>query len=113
MEGRAVFRWATTVIAQKAKEALAKAGVSPSQLDVFVPHQANNRIIDSMLRHLELPDDVVVARDIVHLGNTSAASIPLAIEALLETGQATSGQTALMIGFGAGLVYGGQVITLP
>lgn len=113
MEGRAVFRWATTVIAEKAKETLARSGVSAEELDVFIPHQANNRITDSMLRHLGLPDDVVVARDIVDMGNTSAASIPLAIEALLESGQATSGQTALIIGFGAGLVFGGQVITLP
>lgn len=113
MEGRAVFRWATTVIAEKAKEALARSGVTPDELDVFIPHQANNRITDSMLRHLGLPDDVVVARDIVDMGNTSAASIPLAIEGLLESGQATSGQTALIIGFGAGLVFGGQVITLP
>lgn len=113
MEGRAVFRWATTVIADKTKEALEAAGLTPDELDVFVPHQANNRITDSMLRHLKLPEDVVVARDIHHMGNTSAASIPLAIEALLESGQATSGQTALIIGFGAGLVYAGQVITLP
>ena len=113
MEGRAVFRWATTVIAEKAKEALARSGVTADELDVFIPHPANNRITDSMLRHLGLPDDVVVARDIVDMGNTSAASIPLAIEALLESGQATSGQTALIIGFGAGLVFGGQVITLP
>lgn len=113
MDGRKVFRWATTVIAEKAHEALAKAGITPDELDVFIPHQANNRITDSMLRHLGLPDDVIVARDIVHMGNTSAASIPLAIEALLESGQATSGQTALIIGFGAGLVFGGQVIVLP
>ena len=113
MEGRAVFRWATTAIAQKTKEALELAGITPEELDVFIPHQANNRITDSMLRHLKLPEDVVVARDIHHMGNTSAASIPLAIEALLESGQATSGQTALIIGFGAGLVYAGQVITLP
>lgn len=113
MDGRAVFRWATTVIADKALEALERAGIAPEELDVFVPHQANNRITDSMLRHLKLPDDVVVARDIKQMGNTSAASIPLAIEALLESGQAKSGQTSLIIGFGAGLVFSGQVITLP
>lgn len=113
MDGRTVFRWATTVIAEKATEALERAGLKPEELDVFVPHQANNRITDSMLRHLKLPEDVVVARDIKLTGNTSAASIPLAIEALLESGQAKSGQTALIIGFGAGLVFSGQVITLP
>lgn len=113
MEGRKVFRWATTEIAKKAAELLEKTGISPEELDVFIPHQANNRITDSMLRHLKLPESVVVARDIRYMGNTSAASIPLAIEALLESGQATSGQTALIIGFGAGLVFSGQIITLP
>lgn len=113
MEGNKVFKWAITTVAQKAKEALAASGLSPDELDVFIPHQANNRIIDSMLKHLDLPESVVVARDIVHLGNTSAASIPLAMESLLDSGQASSGQTALMIGFGAGLVYAGQVVALP
>lgn len=113
MEGRPVFRWATTAIADKAKEALAAAGITPQDLEVFIPHQANNRITDSMLRHLDLPEDVVVARDIKHMGNTSAASVPIAMAALLESGAARSGQTALYIGFGAGLVYAGQVITLP
>ncbi len=113
MDGRAVFRWATTFIADKSKQALEAAGITPDQLDVFIPHQANNRITDSMLRHLKLPEKVVVSRDIVNMGNSSAASVPLAMEALLESGEATSGQTALIIGFGAGLVYAGQVVVLP
>jgi len=113
MEGSKVFRWATTFIADKTLETLAAAGLGADQLDVFIPHQANNRITDSMLRHLKLPDSVVVSRDIHHMGNSSAASIPLAMETLLESGEATSGQTALIIGFGAGLVYAGQVVTLP
>lgn len=113
MEGRQVFKWATTFIAGKAREALDVAGLTPEELDVFIPHQANNRITDSMLRHLKLPSEVVVARDIVGMGNSSAASVPLAMEALLESGDATSGQTALLIGFGAGLVYAGQAVLLP
>lgn len=113
MEGRQVFRWATTFIADKTKETLAAAGLEPEQLDVFIPHQANNRITDSMLRHLKLPADVIVSRDIVGMGNSSAASVPLAMDALLESGQAKSGQTALLIGFGAGLVYAGQTVVLP
>lgn len=113
MDGRTVFKWATTAIAAKALEALDKAGVSPEELEVFIPHQANNRITDSMLRHLHLPEKVVVARDIMDTGNTSAASVPLAMDRLLSSGQAHSGQTALVIGFGAGLVYAGQVVTLP
>jgi len=113
MEGAKVFRWATTFIADKARECLDVAGLAPEELDVFIPHQANNRITDSMLRHLKLPENVVVSRDIKHMGNSSAASVPLAMEALLESGEATSGQTALIIGFGAGLVFAGQVLVLP
>lgn len=113
MEGRTVFKWATTAIAEKTKEALAAAGLEPEDLDAFIPHQANNRITDSMLRHLKLPEKVVVSRDIVKMGNSSAASVPLAMEALLESGDAKPGDIALTIGFGAGLVYAGQVVRLP
>lgn len=113
MEGAPVFKWATTFIAHKAKEVLERSGLTPDDLEVFIPHQANNRIIDSMLRHLKFGDDIVVARDIAVMGNTSAASIPLAMDELLSSGQAHSGQTALHIGFGAGLVYAGQVVILP
>ena len=113
MDGRTVFRWATTYITDKALEAVKLAGITPGELDVFIPHQANNRITDSMLRHLKLPENVVVSRDIRHMGNSSAASIPLAMEALLESGRASSGQNALIIGFGAGLVFAGQVVVLP
>lgn len=113
MEGREVFKWATTSIVEKAKETLEASGLTPDELDCFIPHQANNRITDSMLRHLKLPEDVVVARDIVTMGNSSAASIPLAMESLLESGQAKSGDSALIIGFGAGLVFAGQTVILP
>lgn len=113
MAGNKVFLWATTLVADKAAEAIAKAGLTPDELDVFIPHQANNRITDSMLRRLHLPSDVVVSRDIQHMGNSSAASIPLAMDALLTNGQAASGDNALLIGFGAGLVYAGQVVKLP
>ncbi len=113
MDGAKVFRWATTFIADRTKDVMDAAGISPDELEVFIPHQANNRITDSMLRHLKLPSDVVVSRDIMQMGNSSAASVPLAMEALLESGEARSGQTALVIGFGAGLVFAGQVVTLP
>ena len=113
MNGNPVFKWASYAMAKTAAEAMDAAGVQPEELDVFVPHQANNRITDAMFKALKLPSDVVVARDIIKHGNTSAASIPLAIETLLMSGEARSGQTALIIGFGAGLVYAGQVITLP
>ena len=113
MDGRAVFKWASGFIADATKKVLEIAQLSPEELDVFIPHQANNRITDAMLRHLKLPENVVVARTIKQFGNNSAASVPMAMDQLLSTGQAKSGQTALLIGFGAGLVYAGQVVTLP
>lgn len=113
MEGNRVFKWAITEIAQKCVEAVEAAGITPADLDVFIPHQANNRITDAMLRRLGLPDSVKVARTIQYLGNTSAASIPLAMEEMLSNGEAHSGDLALIIGFGAGLVYAGQVVVLP
>ena len=113
MDGRAVFKWASGFIADATKKVLEVAQLSPEELDVFIPHQANNRITDAMLRHLKLPENVVAARTIKQFGNNSAASVPMAMDQLLSTGQAKSGQTALLIGFGAGLVYAGQVVTLP
>ncbi|MFF4584178.1 ketoacyl-ACP synthase III [Streptomyces sp. NPDC001388] len=112
-EGQAVFRWAVFEMAKVAKEALDAAGITADELDVFIPHQANERIIDSMVKTLKLPQSVKVARDVRTTGNTSAASIPLAMERLLATGEAKSGDTALVIGFGAGLVYAATVVTLP
>ncbi|GHE88121.1 3-oxoacyl-[acyl-carrier-protein] synthase 3 protein 1 [Streptomyces longispororuber] len=112
-EGQAVFRWAVFEMAKVAQQALDAAGISADDLDVFIPHQANMRIIDSMVKTLKLPEHVTVARDVETTGNTSAASIPLAMERLLATGEAKSGDTALVIGFGAGLVYAATVVTLP
>ncbi|AYY13862.1 ketoacyl-ACP synthase III [Actinobacteria bacterium YIM 96077] len=113
MEGNPVFRWASYEMAKVARQALDAAGVSVEELDVFAPHQANMRITDAMANALMLPDRVAIARDIAQQGNTSAASIPLALERMLETGDATSGDLALVIGFGAGLVYAAQVIRMP
>jgi len=113
MDGNPVFRWASFEMAKIATEALDRAGVTVDDLDVFVPHQANMRITDAMARALKLPKHVVIARDIAYQGNTSAASIPLAAEALLESGEAKSGDLALFIAFGAGLAYAAQVVTLP
>lgn len=112
-EGQTVFRWAVFEMAKVAHEALAAAGITADQLDAFIPHQANMRIIDSMIKALKLPEHVAIARDVETTGNTSAASIPLAMDRLLATGQAKSGDTALVIGFGAGLVYAASVVTLP
>ena len=112
-DGQTVFRWAVWEMAKVAKEALEKSGVSPEELTAFVPHQANMRIIDEFAKQLGLPESVLIARDIETTGNTSAASIPLAMHRLLEEHPEASGGLALQIGFGAGLVYGAQVVTLP
>ncbi len=112
MDGRAVYRWATTKLAPLARQACDRAGVDIADIDVFVPHQANLRIVDSMTRALGL-QHAAIARDIVDSGNTSSASIPLALTRLIERGEAKSGDTALLFGFGAGLTYAGQVITCP
>ncbi|WP_166848655.1 beta-ketoacyl-ACP synthase III [Isoptericola sp. BMS4] len=112
-DGPSVFRWASFQMAPVAAKAMAEAGVEPDDVQVFVPHQANVRIIDQLATQLGLPESVVVARDIVDTGNTSAASIPLATERLLAEGRASSGDIALQIGFGAGLVYAAQVVVLP
>ncbi|GGO80178.1 beta-ketoacyl-ACP synthase III [Nonomuraea cavernae] len=111
-EGQTVFRWATTALHPIAKEACERAGVDPSELAAFVPHQANLRIIEAIARKIGA-DNAVVARDIVTAGNTSAASIPLALSRMLERGEVRSGQLALILGFGAGLTYAGQVIEIP
>jgi 3-oxoacyl-[acyl-carrier-protein] synthase-3 len=112
-EGQTVFRWAVWEMVKVAKQALEVAGVKPEELDAIVMHQANERIIDEMAKQLDLPEHVVVARDIKTTGNTSAASIPLAMHALLEQGQIKSGDLALQIGFGAGLAFGAQVVVVP
>ncbi|MEV4803846.1 beta-ketoacyl-ACP synthase III [Nonomuraea sp. NPDC049421] len=111
-EGQTVFRWATTALHPVALEACRRAGVEPSELAAFVPHQANLRIVESIARKLGA-DNAVIARDIVLAGNTSAASIPLALSRMLERGEVQSGGLALVLGFGAGLTYAGQVIEIP
>ena len=112
-EGQTVFRWAVWEMVKVAKQALDVAGIKADELDAIVMHQANERIIDEMAKQLALPEHVVVAKDIKTTGNTSAASIPLAMHALLEQGQIKSGDLALQIGFGAGLAFGAQVVVVP
>ncbi|WP_285725043.1 beta-ketoacyl-ACP synthase III [Psychromicrobium xiongbiense] len=112
-DGQTVFRWAVWEMAKVAKQALEAAGVEASDLAAFVPHQANMRIIDSLAKELRLPEHVLVARDIEDTGNTSAASIPLATARLLTEHPELSGGLSLQIGFGAGLVFGAQVVVLP
>jgi 3-oxoacyl-[acyl-carrier-protein] synthase-3 len=112
-DGQTVFRWAVWEMAKVAKDAVEKSGLTPEDLTAFVPHQANMRIIDEFAKQLGLPESVLVARDIQTTGNTSAASIPLAMHRLLEEHPEASGGYALEIGFGAGLVFGAQVVRMP
>jgi 3-oxoacyl-[acyl-carrier-protein] synthase-3 len=113
MAGQAVYRWATTRLTETLEAAMSRAGVTPDDIDVFAPHQANLRIVESMAKRLGFPERTVIARDIVQSGNTSAASVPLALTALLESGEAKSGDLALVLGYGAGLTFAGQVLRLP
>jgi 3-oxoacyl-(acyl-carrier-protein) synthase III len=113
MLGNQVFRWAAFEMAKIAVATLDRTGISVEDLDVFVPHQANMRITDAMARALKLPERVQIARDIAEQGNTSAASIPLALDRMIQEGTAKSGDTALLIAFGAGLAYAAQVVKVP
>ncbi len=111
--GQRVFRWAVYEMAPVGKQAIEAAGITVDQLNAFIPHQANERIIDSLVKAMGLPESVHVARDIRTSGNTSAASIPLAMDALLAEHPELHGKSALLIGFGAGLVFAAQVVELP
>lgn len=113
MQGQKVFKWAVGGMVDVCYRALEAAGLTADDIQAFVPHQANNRITDALVRGLKFPDSIVVARDIVMTGNTSAASIPLALDTLLRNGQVKSGDLALMVGFGAGLAYAAQVVRVP
>lgn len=113
MEGPRVFRWAAVTLPRALSNALEVSGVSKEDIEVFVPHQANARINELMKKNLGLADDIPMANDIENTGNTSAASIPLALDAMVQSGEATSGDVALLIAFGAGLAYAAQVVKVP
>ena len=112
-QGQTVYRWAVFTVSKVGLKALEAAGVTVDELGAFIPHQANMRIIESMAKEIKLPPNVVIADDIRINGNTSAASIPLAMDVLLEAHPELHGTLALLIGYGAGLVYAGQVVQLP
>jgi 3-oxoacyl-[acyl-carrier-protein] synthase-3 len=111
-EGAAVYRWATTVLPGIVVEICARGGVALEDLKAIVLHQANLRIIEAIMARVG-PVKAVVARDVVESGNTSSASIPLALSKLLEREPIESGEPILLLGFGGGLSYAGQVIEAP
>ncbi|MFC4852495.1 beta-ketoacyl-ACP synthase III [Actinophytocola glycyrrhizae] len=111
-DGQTVFRWATTALAPLARQTCERAGVAPRELGAIVTHQANLRIIESIAAALDVPD-VLVATDVVESGNTSAASIPIALSKLLARSEIEPGAKALLFGFGGGLSWAGQVVTCP
>ena len=111
-EGQTVFRWAITTLAPLARKAAERAGVDMDDIAAFVAHQANLRIIEGIAKKLKAPD-AIIASDVVESGNTSAASVPLALSKLAESGQISTGQPVLLFGFGGGLTYAGQVIRCP
>ncbi|MFD5029514.1 beta-ketoacyl-ACP synthase III [Streptomyces sp. NPDC058405] len=112
MNGPLVYKWSTATMPDVAHRACAAAGISLREIDWFVPHQANNRIIKTLTENLGLPPERVV-NDVVDTGNTSAASVPLALSRLRESGRSTPGEKVLLLGFGAGLTYAGQVVRMP
>jgi len=111
-QGQTVFRWATSTMGGVALASCEAAGVEPDELAAFIPHQANLRIIDLIAKKLNAAN-AVVARDIVTSGNTSSASIPIALSKMIERGEIASGAPVAIVGFGAGLTYAGQVILAP
>lgn len=113
MRGQELFRWAVVELTEVCSRAVTAAGLDITELSAFIPHQANARITEALARALGLPAHIVRAHDIEHSGNTSSASIPLAMEHLLSTGAVRSSDLALLVGFGSGLTYAAQVVELP
>ncbi|PZT70973.1 3-oxoacyl-ACP synthase [Streptomyces sp. SW4] len=111
-EGQSVYRWATTRLPSIARQVCDRAGLRPRDLAAVVLHQANLRIVEPLAEKLGAVN-AVVARDVVESGNTSAASIPLALSKLVERGEIRSGDPVLLFGFGGNLSYAGQVVRCP
>jgi 3-oxoacyl-[acyl-carrier-protein] synthase-3 len=111
-EGQTVYRWATSQMPAVAQEACRRAGVELADIAAFVPHQANLRMIEAIAKKLGAPN-AIVARDVEVSGNTSAATIPLALSKMVERGEIPSGAAVLLLGFGSGLAYASQVVLAP
>lgn len=109
MDGRRVFRFATRIMSKAAVEAVKASGLSLSDIDLLIPHQANLRIIELARRHLGLPEDKVFI-NVDRYGNTSAASIPIALCEAIEEGRVNEGDNLVMVGFGGGLTWAATVV---
>ncbi|MDN4066796.1 beta-ketoacyl-ACP synthase III [Paenibacillus vini] len=109
MNGREVFKFAVRVMGTATEEVLRKAGKTKEDIDLFVPHQANIRIIQSAMQRLDLPEEKCVI-NVDKYANTSAASIPLALVEAAEEGRIKEGDTVLLVGFGGGLTWGASVL---
>ena len=109
MEGNQTYRFATKTMATTALESIRKSGLQPSDVDLFIPHQANVRIIEATAKHANIPMDKVYV-NVDRFGNTSSASIPIALAEAIECGRIKEGSTVLMVAFGAGFTWGSSVI---
>lgn len=111
MDGRQVFRFASRILGKALRQAIQEANLTTEDIDLFIPHQANARIIESAARYVGLPEEKVFV-NIERYGNTSAASIPIALCEALETGRARIGDTLAFVAFGAGLTWAAAVVRL-
>ena len=107
--GRQVFKWAVGNIPIKIKELIGKAGLTLDDIDLIIPHSANLRILEAISKELDYPMERI-PESISDNGNTSSASIPLAIEKAMKDGRLTKGKTILTIGFGGGLTFAGAIL---
>jgi 3-oxoacyl-[acyl-carrier-protein] synthase-3 len=109
MAGREVYKFAVKIMGGAAEEALAKAGLAKSDIDLLIPHQANRRIIESAMERLDLPEEKCMI-NLHKYGNVSAASIPIALAEAVEEGRVHEGDCLVLVGFGGGLTWGASVI---
>ena len=111
MNGKEVYKFAVSTVPAYVEECIAKSGMTSEEIDYLIPHQANQRIIESIQNRLKYSDDKVIS-NIKYYGNTSAASIPIALVEGVEQGKIKLGSTAVLCGFGAGMTWGAAVVRL-
>jgi len=111
MNGKEVYKFVVKVLPQYIDKCLEEAGMTPEDVDYLIPHQANQRIIEAMQQRLQYPDEKVIS-NIKYYGNTSAASVPIALAEGVEKGNIKLGSTAILCGFGAGMTWGAAIVRL-